>query len=88
MYLTHLPVVVWLQVAVAEVPVHWSLKLPFVSLVTIAFALVSYDLVVRSTFAGAILNGRRRDRVLLPWALGKFGRTGSPELAPGPERAS
>jgi hypothetical protein len=88
MYLTHLPVVVWLQVAVAEVPVHWSLKLPFVSLVTIAFALVSYDLVVRSTFAGAILNGRRRDRVLLPWVLGRLGRTSSLKLAPGPRKGA
>ncbi len=64
MYLVHLPVVVWLQVAVAEVPVHWSLKLAFVSATTIAFALLTYDLFVRSTLLGQILNGRRRERVL------------------------
>jgi glucan biosynthesis protein C len=34
-YLFHLPVVVWLQVAVAEVPVNWALKLLFVSATTI-----------------------------------------------------
>jgi hypothetical protein len=68
--------------------VHWSLTVPFVSVVTIAFALVSYDLVVRSTFAGAILNGRRRDRVLLPWVLGRLGRTSSLKLAPGPRKGA
>jgi peptidoglycan/LPS O-acetylase OafA/YrhL len=64
MYLIHLPVVVWLQVAVAEVPLHWSLKLAFVSAATIAIALLSYDLFVRSTWLGQVLNGRRRERVL------------------------
>lgn len=63
MYLIHLPVVVWLQVAVAEVPLPWSLKLAFVSAATIAFALLTYDLFVRPTWLGQILNGRRRDRV-------------------------
>jgi peptidoglycan/LPS O-acetylase OafA/YrhL len=88
MYLIHLPVVVWLQVAVAEVPVHWSLKLPFVSAVTIALAVLSYDLVVRSTFVGAILNGRRRDRVLLPWVLGKLGWRSPLKLAPIPRNSA
>lgn len=64
MYLIHLPVVVWLQVAVAEVPLPWSLKLVFVSGTTIALALLTYDLFVRSTWLGQILNGRRRDRVV------------------------
>ena len=64
MYLIHLPVVVWLQVAVAEVPLHWSLKLVFVSAATVAIALLTYDLFVRSTLLGQILNGRRRERAL------------------------
>lgn len=63
MYLIHLPIVVWLQVAVAELNVNWSLKLAGVSLVTVAIALVSYDLFVRSTWLGWLLNGRRRERV-------------------------
>jgi len=73
MYLVHLPVVVWLQVAVAEVPAHWSLKLLFISAATIAIALLTYDLFVRSTWIGQILNGRRRERALRPPA----GRAGS-----------
>jgi glucan biosynthesis protein C len=64
-YLVHLPVVVWLQVAVAEVSVHWSLKLVFVSAATIAVALVTYELFVRATTLGRILNGRRRERAWL-----------------------
>jgi peptidoglycan/LPS O-acetylase OafA/YrhL len=70
MYLVHLPIVVWLQVAVAEVPVHWSLKLAFVSLATMGAALLSYDLFVRSTVIGQVLNGRRRERAL------RFSRRG------------
>lgn len=86
MYLIHLPIVVWLQVVVAEWPWHWSFKLGFVSAVTIAVALVTYDLFVRSTWVGLILNGRRRDRL-----LGRRRRTPattwSPET-PSPHRTS
>ena len=64
MYLIHLPIVVWLQVAVAELPLHWSLKVAFVSAVTIAISLFTYDFFVRSTFMGLLLNGRRRERML------------------------
>ncbi len=69
MYLVHLPVVVWLQVAVGELPLHWSLKLAFISTITIALSLFTYDLFVRSTFIGWVLNGRRRDRVMVSWVL-------------------
>ncbi len=61
MYLVHLPIVVWLQVAVAEASLHWSLKLAFISAMTIAICVFTYDLFVRSTFIGWTLNGRRRD---------------------------
>ncbi len=47
LYLAHLPIVVWLQIAVAELPVHWSLKLFTVSALTIAFCTVLYFLFVR-----------------------------------------
>jgi peptidoglycan/LPS O-acetylase OafA/YrhL len=72
MYLIHLPVVVWLQVAVAELPLHWSLKLAFISTITIALSLFTYDLFVRSTFIGWVLNGRRRDRVMASWVLSRI----------------
>ena len=66
MYLIHLPVVIWLQVAFAELPLPWSLKLAAISAITVGIALVTYDLFVRSTFLGWLLNGRRRERVIAP----------------------
>jgi peptidoglycan/LPS O-acetylase OafA/YrhL len=70
MYLIHLPVVIWLQVAVSELAFHWSLKPAFVSMVTIGVSLLTYDLFVRSTFVGWVLNGHCRERVMVPWAAG------------------
>lgn len=70
MYLVHLPLVIWMQVAVAELPVHWSLKLLSITSATVLLSLLSYDVFVRSTALGALLNGRRRERVVVPWVLG------------------
>lgn len=64
LYLIHLPIVVWLQIAFAELPMHWSLKLIAVSLLTVGISLVIYDLLVRSTIIGKVLNGRKKERVL------------------------
>lgn len=66
MYLVHLPVVVWLQVALAEIPVHWSFKLGFISVATIGLTLLAYDLCVRPTWLGQLLNGRRERAWLFP----------------------
>lgn len=62
MYLIHLPIVVCLQVTVAELALPGIIKLGLISAVTIAIALITYDLFARSTWMGAVLNGRRRDR--------------------------
>ena len=59
-YLVHLPVVVWLQVAVAEWPLHWSIKLTLVFGATVGLALASYSVLVRPTWIGWVLNGRYR----------------------------
>ncbi len=64
LYLIHLPIVIWLQIAFAELSLHWSIKLFSISAITIGLSLVMYDLFVRSTFLGRILNGRKRARVL------------------------
>lgn len=63
-YLVHLPIVVWLQIAFAELEFHWSLKLISISVITVGISLVMYDLFVRSTWIGKILNGKNRERVL------------------------
>lgn len=64
MYLIHLPIVLWLQVATAEIELPWLLKLAFVATASIGICLITYDLFVRSTFIGQLLNGRKRDRVI------------------------
>lgn len=60
LYLIHLPLVVWLQVLVAEWSLPWWLKWPGVFAATVAIALLLYELLVRSTFVGWVLNGKRR----------------------------
>ncbi len=78
LYLVHLPIVVWLQVAVAEVELHWSLKLGFITAATLAVSWLSYDLFVRSTWVGWLLSGRRRDGVLVSWIRDNRGRAPRP----------
>lgn len=60
LYLIHLPIVIWLQIAFAELPLHWSLKLAAICAITISLSLVLYAVFVRSTFIGFILNGKRK----------------------------
>lgn len=59
-YLIHLPIVIWLQIAVAETSLHWLLKWVLVSGVTLAFSLIVYDVLVRCTVIGSVLNGKRK----------------------------
>lgn len=59
-YLVHLPLVVCLQIWVAHWPVSWLVKFPLINLVAFPILFLSYHLLVRSTFIGAQLNGRRQ----------------------------
>lgn len=59
MYLTHLPLVLALQVVVMRWPVHWSIKFLLIVAATFALLLLSYRYLVRGTFIGSVLNGRR-----------------------------
>jgi glucans biosynthesis protein C len=59
MYLIHLPIVMLLQAWMLKWPLHWSLKLPLILAITSAALLASYHLLVRRTFLGVFLNGRR-----------------------------
>ncbi len=81
MYLVHLPIVVWLQVAIAEVALHWSVKLGVVSAATVGLALVTYDLFVRSTWMGLLLNGSRRERAIAGWRQRADARGGGVAFA-------
>ncbi|WP_416307413.1 acyltransferase family protein [Neptunicella sp. SCSIO 80796] len=64
LYLIHLPIVIWLQVAVAELPLHWTVKWIGICGITLALSILLYDLFVRSTVIGALLNGKRQPRYL------------------------
>jgi len=64
LYLVHLPIVVWLQIAFAELEMHWSLKLVAIVVITVGVSLLMYDLFVRSTLIGKVLNGRRKARAV------------------------
>jgi peptidoglycan/LPS O-acetylase OafA/YrhL len=64
MYLMHLPVVVGLQFALLPLPIPALAKIPIVLALAIAILIASYDLMVRPTWLGALLNGRRYPRHL------------------------
>ena len=62
LYLGHLPIVFFLQAALMKVPLHWAIKFPLIVAITLAVLLVSYHYLVRPTFIGALLNGRKYPR--------------------------
>jgi peptidoglycan/LPS O-acetylase OafA/YrhL len=62
LYLIQLPIVIWFQIAFAELPLHWSIKLVSIVAATVFISIVLYDVFIRSTFIGAMLNGKRKPR--------------------------
>jgi ABC-type multidrug transport system ATPase subunit/peptidoglycan/LPS O-acetylase OafA/YrhL len=62
-YIVHLPVVAAMQVLVGHLPWHWSVKFPLILLVSLAVLLLSYRILVRPTFIGQLLNGRKYPRI-------------------------
>lgn len=64
MYIFHLPIVFFLQTAFMDVSLHWSIKFVLINLFTCIPLILSYHWMVRSTWMGAILNGRRYERAL------------------------
>ena len=61
-YLAHLPVVAALQVVRGRLPLHWSVKFPLILVASLAVLFASYHYLVRPTFIGQFLNGRRYPR--------------------------
>lgn len=59
MYLAHLPLVFALQMVVLKWNLHWAVKFPMIVTVTVGILLLSYHFLVRNTYIGEILNGRR-----------------------------
>ncbi|MCS6623004.1 acyltransferase family protein [Roseibacterium beibuensis] len=71
-YIIHLPLVLVGQVLMLDAPLPWWGKLGGIVVGVMAVALLSYELLVRHTFVGRFLNGRR-----IPWR-----RPRQPALAP------
>ena len=61
-YIVHLPIIMVGQVWVSGMPGPWWLKLGGLLTVSLLLMLVSYELIVRHTFIGRFLNGKR-----IPW---------------------
>jgi peptidoglycan/LPS O-acetylase OafA/YrhL len=61
-YLAHLPLVMFFQVLLAPVPLHWSIKFPVVVAASMTLLLLTYRYWVRHTWLGKLLNGRRHPR--------------------------
>jgi ABC-type multidrug transport system ATPase subunit/peptidoglycan/LPS O-acetylase OafA/YrhL len=61
-YLTHLPLVFALGGLVGPLSWPWFVKFPLVIAATLAVLLVSYHYLVRPTFLGVLLNGRKYPR--------------------------
>ena len=59
LYLTHLPLVVLIQILMADVDAHWTLELCGSVAVALPILLLAYHFLVRSTFVGEALSGRR-----------------------------
>jgi hypothetical protein len=59
-----MPVVVGLQVALLPLPLPALAKIPVVLSLAVLILIASYDILVRPTWIGALLNGRRYARRL------------------------
>ncbi|WP_027532530.1 acyltransferase family protein [Bradyrhizobium sp. WSM3983] len=66
LYLIHMPIVMALQVALSQLDWPGLIKFAIILVVAIPPMLASYHLLVRFTFIGAILNGRRAIKRVLP----------------------
>jgi peptidoglycan/LPS O-acetylase OafA/YrhL len=75
-YLIHLPLVIFLQAAVSRLDWAWEAKFAVVLGVGFALMFATYELLVRHTFIGAMLNGRR-----VPWRTPKAPSAGQLETA-------
>ena len=59
LYIIHLPLVMALQVALSQLDWPWPVKLATILLIAVPLMLASYQLLVRHTLIGVVLNGRR-----------------------------
>ncbi|QQQ18144.1 acyltransferase family protein [Brevundimonas vitis] len=72
-YIVHMPIVLALQVVMFQIEAAWWIKFAVVIVGTFAISLASYELLVRHTFVGGWLNGRR-----IPWRKARAGTDALP----------
>jgi glucan biosynthesis protein C len=78
LYLIHLPILMVLQVAVSSLDWPWPIKFGTILLVSLPLMLASYQLLVRYSFIGTVLNGRRvRDAEGHPAQISAIRQTSS-----------
>jgi glucan biosynthesis protein C len=65
-YIVHLPLVMAAQVIASRYQAPWWVEYPLVLAAALAVSILSYQLLVRRTWIGAWLNGRRMPRLPLP----------------------
>ncbi len=61
-YLVHLPIVMALQIALSDLAWPWFVKYPLILAIALPLMFASYQLMVRHSFIGVVLNGRRAPR--------------------------
>lgn len=66
LYLIHLPIVIILQIWVSQWALPAELKYLLILGVSLPLMLLSYHVLVRFTFIGALLNGRKKQRQITP----------------------
>ncbi len=81
-YLAHLPLVYWMQVAMYDLPMPGLVKASLVLVVASTLLLIAYDLLVRPTIIGQLLNGRRYPSVLLGMTRTSPSTTGTGKPQP------
>jgi peptidoglycan/LPS O-acetylase OafA/YrhL len=59
LYIIHLPILMALQVAVSQLDWPWPVKFGTILLIALPLMLASYQFLVRYSFIGTVLNGRR-----------------------------
>ncbi|MEQ1490470.1 MAG: acyltransferase family protein [Terricaulis sp.] len=59
-YIVHLPILIALQTLIAPYPYPWFVKYPLILAVAFAIMLASYQLIVRYSWIGSILNGKKQ----------------------------
>lgn len=68
LYLIHLPIVMALQVGMSQLAWPAEIKYAMILVISIPLMLMSYEILVRYTFIGGLLNGRKRIRQKRPIA--------------------